>query len=153
MPIAVLLDGEHAQFEPQLSPDGRWLAYQSDESGRLEVLVRPYPDVQSGRWQVSTAGGSLPRWRHDGRELFFLDGTALAAMPVPSGPAFTVGAARRLFDVTPFGTRLGADYDVSPDGRQFLFVLARPAAARPPAEIIVVQRWAGEVARRLAEER
>ncbi len=151
--IAVLLDGEHAQFEPQLSPDGRWLAYQSDESGRLEVLVRPYPDVQSGRWQVSTAGGSLPRWRHDGRELFFLDGTALAAMAVPSGPAFTVGAARRLFDVTPFGTRLGVDYDVSPDGRQFLFVLARPAAARPPAEIIVVQRWAGEVARRLAEER
>jgi len=151
--ITVLVDGESAQLEPHLSPDGRWLAYQSDESGRAEVLVRPYPAVNSGRWQISTAGGSSPRWSRDGRELFFLDGTGLAVMPVARRDTFAVAPVRRLFDVTPYGTRLGADYEVSPDGRQFLFVLSQPPPPRRPAHLVVVQHWAGDVRRRLAEGR
>jgi dipeptidyl aminopeptidase/acylaminoacyl peptidase len=151
--VRVLLDGDRAQFEAQLSPDGRWLAYQSDESGRMEVLVRPYPDLQSARWQVSTAGGGSPRWSRDGRELFFLDGDGLAVMPVHTAGGFAVAAARRLFEVAPYGTRFGADYDVSPDGRQFLFLLAQPGQARRAGHLVVVQGWAAEVARRLAEGR
>jgi dipeptidyl aminopeptidase/acylaminoacyl peptidase len=151
--VRVLLDGEFAQSEPHLSPDGRWLAYQSDESGRLEVYVRPFPALTSGRWQVSAGGGSSPRWNPDGRELLFLDGTGLAAMPIRTDPAFAVTAARRLFDVAPFGTRLGSDYDISPDGRQFLFVLDEPSPTPRPAHLVVVQHWAGEVRRRIAEGR
>jgi serine/threonine-protein kinase len=151
--VRVLLDGEYAQSEPHLSPDGRWLAYQSDESGRLEVYVRLFPALTSGRWQVSAGGGSSPRWSPDGRELLFLDGTGLAAMPIRTDPAFAVTAARRLFDVAPFGTRLGSDYDISPDGRQFLFVLDEPSPTPRPAHLVVVQHWAGEVRRRIAEGR
>jgi eukaryotic-like serine/threonine-protein kinase len=68
--IKVLLDGDFAQLDPNVAPDGKWMAYQSDESGRFEVYVRPYPAVDKGRWQISTDGGTSPRWNPDGRELF-----------------------------------------------------------------------------------
>ncbi len=151
--VRVLLDGDFAQFEPQLSPDGRWLAYQSSESGRIEVMVRPYPDVTGGRWQISTAGGSSPRWSPDGRELLFMDGTGLAAMPVTPGATFMVARIRRLFEIAPYGTRLGADYEVSPDGRRFLFVLDQPPPPRRPTHLVVVQHWGDDVRRRVAEGR
>ena len=67
-----LLNTTSSERAPAISPDGRWLAYESDESGRAEVYVRPFPAVDQGLWAISTSGGSEPRWARDGRELFFV---------------------------------------------------------------------------------
>src|SRR5205823_13876475 len=72
--IEPLLGARTAEMGPELSPDGHFLAYQSDESGRFEVYVRPYPNLSDGRWQVSTNGGRMSAWTRDGRELLYLDG-------------------------------------------------------------------------------
>src|SRR5262249_12278625 len=83
--IEPLLQTTFNELNARISPDGRWLAYQSDESGSPEVYVRPFPDVNAGRWQVSTGGGRVPTWSGDGRELFFLvgDGTFMSAAIEP----------------------------------------------------------------------
>jgi Tol biopolymer transport system component len=78
---------------PALSPDGRWLAYVSNETGRREVFVRPFPDVESGKWQVSTAGGVSPVWAHSGRELFFVSGAEELVSQAVSGGAGFAGAS------------------------------------------------------------
>ena len=115
-----------AETSPALSPDGRWLAYTSDESGRNEVYVRPYPNVDAGRWQVSQAGGSSPHWSHTGRELFYENGAkALVAAAVVPGVTFTVGAQVTLFNTSGFAGTGGAvnylHYDVAPDDQRFVF--------------------------------
>ncbi len=80
----------------------RWLAYTSTETGSTEVFVRPFPDVDSGRWQVSTAGGMMPEWAHSGRELFFVDGSrALVAAQVETDSGFQVGEKETLFTLPP----------------------------------------------------
>ena len=135
----------------QFSPDGRWIAYASNESGRDEVYVAPFqgraPDAAAargasdGKWQVSTAGGSAPRWRGDGKEIFYLGGSALnklmAAAVNGQGSAFEVGAVRPLFDTRPRWPRWV--YVVSPDGQRFLVnTLVEEAAAAP---ITLVVNW------------
>jgi hypothetical protein len=114
------------ETSPALSPDGRWLAYTSDESGRNEVYVRPYPNVDAGRWQVSQAGGSSPHWSHTGRELFYENGAkALVATAVVPSVTFTVGAQVTLFNTSGFAGTGGAvnylHYDVAPDDQRFVF--------------------------------
>ena len=151
--IRVLLDGNFAQLDPQVSRDSQWLAYQSDESGRFEVYVRPYPAVESGRWQVSTRGGTSPRWSPAGDELFFVTEEGLFVVPVKSGATFSTEPPRFLFKVKPFGGRLGADFEVSPDGRRFMFILDGPSAAASPAHLVFVQHWVEELRARLAEGR
>ena len=86
----------------ELSDDSRLLAYTSTETGSTEVFVRPFPDVDSGRWQVSTAGGMMPEWAHSGRELFFVDGSrALVAAQVETDSGFQVGEKETLFTLPP----------------------------------------------------
>lgn len=142
-----LLDGRFAQLRPELSPDGRWLAYQSDETGRFEIYVRPYPDVQAGKWQVSQGGGTTPRWRGDGRELFFHDGTGIAAVAVtPAASAsgtIRFGTPVRLFDSPAGLSRLGAEFDVSAAGTRFLVIVDGPQPAGPPSprDLVLVQHW------------
>jgi serine/threonine-protein kinase len=150
--VRVLLDGDFAQLDPQVSPDGRWLAYQSDESGRFEIYVRPYPNVEAGRWQVSTGGATSPRWSANGLELFFVDRTGLLAVPVTPGTAFEAGRPRRLFGVKPFGGRLGADFEVSSDGRRFLFILDGAARTPDPTELVFVEHWSEELHSRLTPQ-
>jgi serine/threonine-protein kinase len=124
------------------SPDGRYLAYESIESGRSEVYVRPFPRVDSGRWQVSTAGATRPAWARSGRELFYLDlSNTLTSVPVSaSGPTFTFGRPTTVFDAKYVEANPSRHYDVSPDGRRFLMIKDRtigdPNAA--PASMIVV---------------
>ena len=115
-----------SETSPALSPDGRWLAYTSDESGRNEVYVRPYPNVDAGPWQVSQAGGVSPHWSHTGRELFYENGAkALVAAAVVPGVTFTVGAQVTLFNTSGFAGTGGAvnylHYDVAPDDQRFVF--------------------------------
>jgi serine/threonine-protein kinase len=130
--------GPRIQAEPALSPDGRWLAYSSEESGNFEVLVRAFPGP-GPRYQISNGGGQSPRWNPQGGELFFLARDSLMAVPlIPKGPALEQGRTRALF---PFHYRLGnfhAAYDVSPDGTWFV---AAGSTGLPSANLRVVLNW------------
>jgi Tol biopolymer transport system component len=124
----------------QFSPDGRWVAYSSDESGRSEVYVVPFPE-SGGKWQISTVGGNFPRWRHDGAEIFYVtpDNKLMAATINGKGANFEVGAVKPLFETRiVLGGRY--QYAVSADGQRFLINTAPEQAA--PAPITVVLNWA-----------
>jgi len=130
----------------QFSPDGRWIAYQSLSSGRFEIYVvpfRPTDGTKAGKWQVSTAGGSYPRWSPDGKELFYLsigqDPAIMAATVNADGAEFRVGDVRRLFPMRSGGLR--SPYAVAPDGKRFLVnVVQTPESKAEP--ITVVMNWA-----------
>ena len=100
----LLADPKISETDPEISPDGRWLAYESNESGRLEIYVRPFPDVQSGRWQISRDGGTRPLWARNGRELYFMAGglynsaagSALMVVSVETSPAFRASNPQQL---------------------------------------------------------
>ena len=126
----------------QFSPDGRWVAYESNESGRAEVYVVSFPQP-SGKWQVSTMGGVRPRWRRDGKEIFFLapDFRLMVADVSSTASQFQVGAVTPLFDVRPSGATGGYLYDVSADGQRFLMASRARDAAVPP--ITLVTNWMG----------
>jgi serine/threonine-protein kinase len=149
----MLLDGEFAQLDPHISPNGRWMAYQSDETGQFEIYVRPYPNVQAGRTQISTSGGTSPRWSADGRELFFYSGGALMRAPVSADGEFSHGSVTRLFTMAAFGGRLGPGYEVARDGRRFLFIVDGESAATAGTHLVYVEHWAGELRARLSEQR
>ena len=141
------------ETSPALSPDGRWLAYSSNESGRMEVYVRPYPNVDAGRWQVSQAGGDSPHWSHTGRELFYKNGAqALVAVAVVPGVTFTVGAQVTLFTTSGFA---GAPpsilyYDVAPDDKRFVFFRKATENGNVKVDPLVqVVNWGVEVRAKL----
>ncbi len=139
-----------SQFEersPALSLDDRYIAYVSDESGRAEVYVRPFPDAGSAKWQVSTRGGSEPRWSHSGRELFYRSeaGELIAARLAP-GPTFAVAEERPLFSALGFLTdNMHSMYEVLPDDQGFLFVRLEGGTE---ARVVVVQNWRQAVEQR-----
>ena len=130
---------------PALSPDGRWLAYISDVSGRYEVYVRPFPNVQNATWQVSTKGGLEPRWSHSGRELFFRNPAGMMmAAPIAAGSAFEWGEPQALFPAAAFSAaENGRMYDVAPDDRRFLMLRTLPDST--PPEVIVVENFFQEL--------
>jgi serine/threonine-protein kinase len=137
----------------EISPDGRWLAYQSDESGQIEIYVRPFPAVESGRWQISTSGGTRPLWSRDGRELFYLSPTdsSLMRVVVERGATWTASTPGRVLDrAVPFiSTYAGRSYDVSPDGQRFLMpdYVMPSNSSTGPASLVVVQHWFEELKR------
>ena len=135
------------------SPNGRYLAYQSDESGRSEIYVRPFPRVDNGRWQVSTAGGTRPVWARSGRELFYLDASnALTAVPVgTSGPTISIGIPAKVFDTKYAEPNPSRHYDVSADGQRFLMLKAS-ATGDPnatPVSMVLVEHWFEELKQRV----
>jgi eukaryotic-like serine/threonine-protein kinase len=136
------------ELNPALSPNGRWLAYTSDESGINEVYARPFPNANSGRWQVSNGGGTEPQWSRDGRTLFYLDGgTRLTAVPVQSATTFAVGQRTALFDASNFVLAgFHQSYDVTPDGRAFLFVSPRRAGNTGAPQLVWVDNWFTDLA-------
>jgi hypothetical protein len=136
----------------ELSPDGHWLAYQSNESGRNQIYVRPFPNVDSGHWQISTSGGTRPLWARSGRELFYLDGTnAVTSVPMQTTTTFSPGNPTTLFSGRYFIGALGRTYDVSVDGQRFLMITATAGADRTvtPAGMVVVVNWAEELKARV----
>jgi Tol biopolymer transport system component len=126
-----------------LSPDGRWLAYDSNESGQPEVYVRPFPAVDSGgRWQVSNGGGTRPAWAPNGRELFYIASAgALMAVAVQANPSFAYGNPVKLFDGSYLWSPAGGGrpYDVSPDGRRFVMIKLQSDATN--ANLVIVENW------------
>ena len=136
---AVYLEGQLAQ--PAFSPDGRWVAYSSLESGRWEVYVQSFP-AGKGKWQVSTQGGAEPVWRQDGKELFYKTlnqaGGKIVAVPVETGAKFDVGVPKELFAVDVLGqANVRRHFSVSPDGQRFLVI----ARTEPPSQTILLQNW------------
>ena len=135
-----------------VSPDGRWLAYESDSSGRFEIYVRPFPNVGDGQWQVSTAGGVQPLWARNGRELFFVaPDEALMTVPVELRSAsWTAGTPTKLLEgryYTGGGTQFSRHYDVTPDGQRFLVLKESGDEASTSQNISVVQNWTEELKR------
>ena len=130
---------------PQLSPDGRFLAYQSDESGRNEIYVQPFPNG-AGKWQVSGNGGGQIRWSSDGSELFYAEGSTLMAVSVSTEQGFTLGQPQMLFaspDLA-LATGGGRSYDVSADGQRFVMgasVQEGDDGEAAPTSIRIVQNW------------
>jgi serine/threonine protein kinase len=144
----LLLKEKYNESSPQISPDGKWLAYESDESGKYEIYVRAFPDVESGgRWQVSTSGGEFPLWSPNGRELFYRGPDAIMAVSVEAKPIFKLGTPKSLFP-----NKYVGQFDISPDGKRFLMLKQAAAAdekskAETPRKIVVVLNWFEELKR------
>ena len=137
---------------PRFSPDGHFIAYNSDESGRTEVYVRPYPGP-GGKWQISTEGGTEPVWNPKGRELFYRSGNKMMAVDVTTQSTFSAGKPKMLFEGPYVPTpRSFPDYDVSPDGQRFLMLKA-DEQAQAPTQINVVLNWFEELKQKVPTEK
>jgi Tol biopolymer transport system component len=130
------------QLGARFSPDGKWVAYTSLESGRAEVYVVPFPGP-GGKWQVSTGGGNWPRWRRDGKEIFYLstDNKVMAAEVRASGSSFEIGTVRALFETRPYRSG-GSVFDVTADGQRFIIEYA---GEQPTAAITLVVNWTADL--------
>ena len=147
----LLLDSEFGEQRPRVSPDGRWLAYESNESGRSEIYVRPFPNVDDGKWQISTDGGREPQWAPGGRELFYHGRGNLMAAQIETEPTFSRSTPESVFSTSGYAVPVNTArrYDVSPDGR---FLMVKPATAETTdgdgsPELIYVQNWFEELQR------
>ena len=137
----------------ELSPDGRWLAYEGESPslpGQLDVYVRPFPDVNRAVWQVTRDGGTFPLWSRNGRELFYAapDGTIVAVPVDASGMTWKAGTPKELFR-GPYAARdgsLGRLYDVAPDGR---FLMLKHAPSEHTPHVVIVQNWLNELTRQV----
>ena len=147
-PVA-LATGDFFDAHAAVSPDGRWLAYASDESGRPEVYVHPFPNTGDARWQISSEGGAGPAWAHSGRELFYLSpDQQMMSVDVVPGSTFIAGDRRALFSVQPFFVSASTRYyDVAPDDDRF--VMIRPAPDEGLGQIVVVENFFEEILRRM----
>jgi serine/threonine-protein kinase len=130
---------------PHFSPDGRWVAYMSDESGRREVCIQPFPGP-GGKWMISTEGGEYPRWARNGREIFFLSGDKLMSVALETQPTFKAATPHALFPAT--GYLAAGNYDVAPDGQHFVMIKQDDTLTNPK-ELNVILNWSEEL-RRLA---
>ena len=131
---------------PRFSPDGHWLAYMSNESGRYEIYVQPYPGP-GGKWQISTEGGAEPVWNPNGRELFYRTGNKMMAVDIASQPGFAAGKPRMLFTGEYVLASIpAANYDVSRDGQRFLMLKpSEQTSSSSLTQIVVVQNWFEEL--------
>ncbi|RPH56366.1 MAG: hypothetical protein EHM89_15595, partial [Acidobacteria bacterium] len=139
------------EHNAEISPDGRYIAYQSNESGQIEIYVKPFPQVDGGKWQISTGGGTRAVWARNGRELFYVEGSnTLLAVPVEtSGPMFAWGKPVKLFDNKYAASLTFRSYDAAPDGQRFLMLKGDAAADENTTAdgILVVLNWFEELQR------
>lgn len=145
----VFLKTEFSESDAQFSPDGRWIAYSSNESGSSEVYIRPFikPGAESGKnasagkWQTSVSGGDAPRWRRDGKELYYFsaDGKVMVADITTNGGSLDVSHVRSLFDVPSIVQLPGSDYDVTADGQKFLINV--PFEIQNETPLTLVLNW------------
>jgi serine/threonine-protein kinase len=152
--VTALLATAFTERNGEVSPDGRWLAYESDETGQFEIYVRPFPEVEAGKWLVSAGGGREPLWARSGRELFYHgpDGAVMGVPVEAAGGRFRTSTPAKVLEgryYTGGAGFPGRTYDVASDGARFLMIKegdgASDAAARPA--IVVVQHWVDELRR------
>ncbi len=152
VPAPLVASPKFEERAATLSPDGRFIAYQSDESGREEIYVRPFPKTDEGRWQLSAGGGEEPLWSRGGREIFFRSPTGrMMTVPVTSAPSFSSGAARELFAMTGYAKAPGnRAYDVTPDDQRFVMLrLVADTTARTSVQLVFVDNWFAELGAKL----
>ena len=138
-----------AASNAEISPNGRWLAYESDESGRDEIYVRTFPDISKGRWQVSTDGGQMPLWSRNGRELFYLspDGAIMGISTSPD-PGWRSSKPVPVFHGQYVHDQYaGRTFDIGPDGRFLMIKESRPDGAASQNRIVFVGNWSEELKR------
>ena len=142
-----------SQIVGEVSPEGRWLAYEARESGsRAEIYVRPFQNSDAGRWQVSVAGGTRPVWSRTGRELFYLTERPAARMMVVSvtaaapGEPFIFSTPSTVFEVSDrMKLGIGRGFDIAPDGTRFLMIRGEAAEGVMQPSMTIVTRWADEL--------
>lgn len=138
-----ILESPFSEGNGQFSHDGKWISYDSDESGQTEVYVRPFPAVQSGKWQVSRGGGTVSRWRQDGKELFYASATSeLMSVDLNTVSGFQAGLPKRLFPLPNNVLSVDSIYDVSADGQRF--VVSSSPGVHYSATIDVLTSWMSE---------
>ena len=144
-----LLKEKHNESQPQVSPNGHWMAYVSNESGQAQIYVRPFPEADAGCWQVSMSGGNSPLWSRDGHELFYRSGDAVMAVPVETEPSFSFETPKPLFRrAFRRSTSTSANqWDVSPDGK---FLMIKDTGVTAPTlenalRINIVLNWFEEL--------
>ena len=149
-----LVRSRFSDLEPALSPDGRWLAYVSDESGQPQVYVQPFPG-KGTRHQISTNGGREPLWARDGRTLYYLepnppalDGNTVTAVPVTGGTRFTWGKSKPLFQTRYGGTTPVRGYDIAKDGR-FLWYSPSLSPCAAATHLDIIQNWSADLLQRV----
>jgi Tol biopolymer transport system component len=143
----VLLQTEFDESFPTVSPDGRWVAYQSNESGSAEIYVRPFPDVERGRWQVSIGGGTEPLWGPKGDELFYRTPTSLMVVRVQTGASPTFSNARTVFSLAGYFAGFGHDFDIAPKGDRFILTAPIRTEGGAADQIVVVENFFEELKR------
>lgn len=148
--ITRFLNSPAAEVYPEFSPDGRWMAYASAETGRLEVYVRPFPGP-GGKWLISQERGSEPLWARSGSQLYYrsIDGKEVWAVDVQTGAVFSTSKPRLLLKLT---ERMGVAvpmraWDVSPDGQRFLMVKLEDVKPTPVTEMVLVVNWVEDLKR------
>jgi len=150
--VATILDSPGVQTNAALSADGRWLAYNSNESGTSQIFVRPFPNVDAGRWQISTEAGTKPTWARNGQEIFYLSvvGGSMMTVPVRTTGGFSSDRPTKLFDGRPYyATPASRTYDVAADGKRFLMIRLPATEAMPEAKIVLVLNWFEELKARV----
>jgi len=144
-----LIEIESAQIAPQISPDGRWIAYRSDELGSNEIFVQPFPDIERGKWLISSEGGEEVQWEPQGRELFYRNGEEMMVVAIETEPTFSAGIPRSL-SMGIYAAPNYSTFHISPDGR---FLSIKNAAQIDPVvsgvtQLNIVENWFMELERR-----
>ena len=140
-----LLQTQFDEDEVSISPDGNWIAHEWNRTGREEVYVRPFPNVDDGQWQISTGGGGEPRWRADGRELFYRIENKMMAVAIETEPAFAANSPVILFE----GSYVGAQPSYDTDGERFLMLKSASSeqTTSRSVQLVVVENWFSELQR------
>jgi serine/threonine-protein kinase len=144
------------ETEPAVSPDGRWLAYTAWGSGGSDVFMQPFPQVDDGRWRISTDGGDSPLWSRDSRQLFFISRGRAMSVPIETVPSFRPGTPAVMFDLPPFyrtSARIRRQWDIAPDGERFLVMNPGELVTgeRSQSRMVVVLNWQEELTRLVPE--
>ena len=156
--IKLLLQEKYTETVPLISPDGKWIAYMSDELGTYGIYVRPFPNVNGGKWRVSTGLGLMQRWSWDGRELYYWTQTGVMAVPVEADSTFKWKTPKMLFQRSPFVSEsmgnTGISWDNHPDGKRFLFIAPdeipdNESTSTPRSKINIVLNWFEELKERV----
>jgi len=147
-----LFESDSDEYYGNISPNGKFIAYTTNEAGRFEVFINTYPDL-TGKWQVSTGGGRVPRWSRDGTELYYYTFQAkMMSAAIQTQPVFSLGRSIELFDLTQMylPTIGSANYDISPDDQRFLMM--RNTNSRSSATAFnVILNWVEELESRFAK--